>query len=112
MPSDNPRSDSTTSLASNTYTVSSTVPLNPSKTPQKDYAAALGNLQSRYGAAISHGPTFTPVVQQKAKDPSQSSSSQSQTMTSGSNSESSKKKPSAAPGGAKKKRLFFPWKGK
>ncbi|KAF8955269.1 hypothetical protein BDZ97DRAFT_1858820 [Flammula alnicola] len=41
---------STVSFQSTT-TVSSTTPLGPSQRPQKDYAAALSTLQSRYGTA-------------------------------------------------------------
>ncbi|KAJ3709401.1 hypothetical protein C8R42DRAFT_730131 [Lentinula raphanica] len=75
MQTDNPNTKSTTSLLSTANTVASTVPLNPRQIPQKDYAAALGDLQSRYGYGMStsHNPVSTPVVKQK--DSSQASTS-------------------------------------
>ncbi|KAE9402280.1 hypothetical protein BT96DRAFT_918290, partial [Gymnopus androsaceus JB14] len=73
-----PTNNSAASLVSNANTVSSTVPLNPRQVPQKDYAAAFVNLQSRYGAVPAHLPTPTPAVRQKkAKDSPQASAGQS-----------------------------------
>ncbi|KAF5376825.1 hypothetical protein D9757_008899 [Collybiopsis confluens] len=114
MPQNMPTSDSTASLTSNTYTVSSTVPLNSHQPPKKDYAAALGDLQSRYGAAISHSPTFTPVIQKQAKDSSQSSSNKNGANDSGSSGAldnvTSRSQPRAE--GTKKKRFSLFRKGK
>ncbi|KAE9396129.1 hypothetical protein BT96DRAFT_977658, partial [Gymnopus androsaceus JB14] len=99
MTSNIPTSGSTASLVSNTNTVSSTVPLNPRQTPQKDYAAALGNLQSRYGAVPAHLP---PPTRKKAEESSLISSGKSTSSgTLGATDSSSTVE------GAKKKRSFF-----
>jgi len=112
MPSNIPTSQSTTSLAN---TISSTTPLNPPQTPQKDYAAAFGYLQTKYGT---HTPFATPVSQKQTN----SAPSQSTSLTSGggkagvSNSNSGgapKPSPSAASAdsqGSNSKRSFLPWK--
>ncbi|KAE9402288.1 hypothetical protein BT96DRAFT_1017687 [Gymnopus androsaceus JB14] len=57
------------------YTVSS---MNCVRSHKKDYAAAVGNFQSRYGGVPSHLPPPTPVVgQKKAKDSTEASVGQS-----------------------------------
>lgn len=120
MTSNIPTSNSTTSLESNANTISSTVPLNPRQTPQKDYAAAFGALQSRYGVVSSHLPPPTTVVnQKKAHDTPQISTGQTSCeidseawIGSGGNSTPVSDSPSAATGKEfKKKRSFLPWRG-
>lgn len=68
-------SESTTSLQS-MNTITSTTPLSTARPPQKDYAAAFANLQSRYGTSA--GAISTPFTKpQKKNTPSSSSPSTS-----------------------------------
>ncbi|KAE9382913.1 hypothetical protein BT96DRAFT_1027462 [Gymnopus androsaceus JB14] len=123
-----PASNSAASLISNVNTVSSTMPLNPGQVPQKDYAAAFGNLQSRYGAVPTHLP---PPTQKKAEESSRISSGKNTSSgtlgaTEGASASSGggaathssgTPSPTTAEGaqkkaeGAKKKRFLLPWKG-
>ncbi|KAJ3848963.1 hypothetical protein EV368DRAFT_86015 [Lentinula lateritia] len=118
MTSNVPASTSSISLESNANTISSKVPLNTCQTPQKDYAAAFGDLQSRYGVAASHNPISTPVVKKKqAKDSTQALGAQSALGTSeGAPSDGSTGRfDGPSPVGLKNKKRgisrFFPWIG-
>lgn len=69
---------STTSLQSST-SITSTTPLSSTQKPQKDYSAAFGNLQSRYGTG---GHVPAPSSKRIAKVSASSSTTSSSTSTS------------------------------